>query len=372
MNTETESDSLKILVVEDCVVDAQLITAFLSKAQWMQFDTEHFTDIESAKDRVAQGGIDVVLLDLGLPDSFGLDTLYSMHEQAPELPILVITGDDNEEQAIEALRCGAQDYLIKNQVNVNLLSRAIRYSLERKETEEELRLAKTEAEQMGWYIHEANEKLTHEIAERKKLEEEREKTIALLIELNEKLRDGERKLLEANKKLEIQATTDPLTGLFNRRRGREIMDKEIARVDRDLQHLALTILDIDHFKKVNDKHGHDGGDAVLVEVANRLKTSSREYDSIVRWGGEEILIICPDTSTETIVSVAERLRETIAAQPVKTDEAEISISASFGTISSESFPGANINELISRCDEALYKAKSEGRNCVRSAVIPQQ
>ncbi|MCP4679289.1 MAG: diguanylate cyclase [Deltaproteobacteria bacterium] len=339
-NIEPKTPFLHILIVVESDADAQLVQAFLVKCYGAEFTSERVKDLATAVELLDTQKIDVVLLDLELPDSEGLDTLLSLQGHAPTQTILVITDNDDEELAVESLRYGAQDYLAKNKINVWIMNRAISYALGRKETEEELRFAKTEAERTGWELHEANERLTHEIAERKKLEKE----------------------------LEIQATTDPLTGLFNRRQGKKLMNKEASRVSRKLQDLSLIMMDIDHFKRVNDTYGHDAGDAVLVEVAGRLKDGCREYDSVVRWGGEEILIVCPETDSQHVEIVAERFREKLAGAPIEiSDTQSIEVTASFGAASSEKVDNLSIESLITQCDNALYQAKKDGRNCVKIA-----
>ncbi len=384
MSDDAEHKPISVLLVEDNPVDARLIEAFLAKTKWVTFEVQKTAELATAIERTTQSRIDIILLDLNLTDSEGLETLYALQVQVPELPKVIITGDDSEEQALDALREGAQDYLVKGNLNVNQLMRSIHYAIERKEAEEELRLAKIEAETAGWYLHEANEKLTHEITERKRLEEEHKKMIELLSEsnqslektnkeldrVNEKLKEHEKALIEANEKLEIQATTDPLTQLFNRRQGEKILKEEMARVQRGKQVMGVIMVDLDHFKSVNDTYGHDGGDAVLVDIAARLKRSCREYDSVVRWGGEELLIICPHTNSSQVVMAAERLRKLIADRPVEKEGLPaIPVTASMGTAGSDAFKECDLENLLTLADTALYRAKAEGRNCVRSASV---
>jgi diguanylate cyclase (GGDEF)-like protein len=185
------------------------------------------------------------------------------------------------------------------------------------------------------------------------------------------LKQSKEELRLANKRLKVLATTDPLTGLYNRRRCLEILDGEISRVARKKQTLSLIMVDLDHFKYVNDTYGHGIGDAVLIEVSKRLKLSCRPHDAVGRWGGEEILIICPHTNSNQAVAVAERLCRTVSEYPFDVPcLPPISITASMGTASTDMFPDLKSEELIDCADDALYQAKNSGRNCVRASSVP--
>lgn len=138
MNT---SETLKALLIEDNPDDVFLLREFLRRADGNKFTLESAEDLASGLDRLSREGIDVVLLDLSLPDSFGLETFVSVHEQAPAVPILLLTGLDDEELAIKAVQMGAQDYLVKGRVDRNLLVRAMRYAIERNKLVHELKEA---------------------------------------------------------------------------------------------------------------------------------------------------------------------------------------------------------------------------------------
>ncbi|MCP4599391.1 MAG: diguanylate cyclase [Proteobacteria bacterium] len=185
------------------------------------------------------------------------------------------------------------------------------------------------------------------------------------------LRRSKEELHLANKQLKIMATTDLLTGLVNRRRGLEVLASEMSRVNRGKQSLSLVMLDLDHFKQINDTYGHGVGDVVLIEVAKRLKAACRPHDVVVRWGGEELMVICPHTDSEQVEAVAERLCRVISEQPIDIQSSQaISVTASLGTVSTDSFPGLGSDKLLDRVDDALYEAKHSGRNCVRTSSMP--
>ena len=159
--------------------------------------------------------------------------------------------------------------------------------------------------------------------------------------------------------LRDQAHTDPLTRLANRGWFQESFSRELKKATRLNQNLALIMFDIDHFKKINDRFGHQAGDRALVKLAETARLAMRDYDLISRWGGEEFVALLPDTDLETARLIAERLREQIAA----TDLPEIGqVTCSFGVV--ERRNNENGDSLINRADAALYQAKDAGRNRV--------
>ena len=165
----------------------------------------------------------------------------------------------------------------------------------------------------------------------------------------------------------LRATTDKLTGLKNRRYFDEQFARESARVFRMGSSLAVVVGDVDHFKRINDGHGHDAGDAVLRAVATRFGQAVRDVDLPARFGGEEFVVLLPDTGLDGAMVMAERLRRSIAARPVTAGGMDIPVTMSFGVAA---FPASTPNReaLFGAADRALYRAKSEGRNCVRPAT----
>lgn len=164
-----------------------------------------------------------------------------------------------------------------------------------------------------------------------------------------------------------QAMTDPLTGLFNRRYFMETLEQELKHVRRFNKHTALLVVDIDHFKAVNDTYGHDAGDAVLQHFARLAKTSLREIDLIGRLGGEEFGIILPATDQVMAMGAAERLRRTIAKSETHNRQARINVTISTG-LTMLFAADHSINEPMHRADMALYAAKSQGRNLTRQLL----
>lgn len=166
----------------------------------------------------------------------------------------------------------------------------------------------------------------------------------------------------ANRKLEELATTDQLTGLLNRRAMGDLLEKELSRASRNKESFALILGDLDLFKKVNDTWGHDIGDEVLVETARRFGTQMRAQDALCRWGGEELLIMLPETGVDGALKAAEKLRRVMADTPIATSAHAIPQTISLGVACCHD--GEDIDRVIHRADEGLYLAKEQGRNRV--------
>jgi polar amino acid transport system substrate-binding protein len=164
---------------------------------------------------------------------------------------------------------------------------------------------------------------------------------------------------QLNKEMRNMSETDHLTAIYNRRKMTELFDREITRYNRYKYPLSIILIDIDYFKKVNDQFGHNQGDKTLKEVASILKTEARESDYVGRWGGEEFLIICPETDLDGVRTLAEKLRNTISEFPF-TRIGHITASFGIATCSNDS----SFENMINHADQALYTAKSAGRNNV--------
>ncbi len=156
---------------------------------------------------------------------------------------------------------------------------------------------------------------------------------------------------------------DPLTGLFNRRQVEEELRKELDRADRHGRPLSLAMMDADHFKRINDGHGHQTGDEVLRVLARRCQKILRSHDLIGRYGGEEFVIVFPETTLAEAAVVAERLRAAVGEHPIKFGDAALEVTVSIGL--GELVPGQGLEKLFQRADSALYRAKQDGRNLVR-------
>lgn len=193
-------------------------------------------------------------------------------------------------------------------------------------------------------------------------------------ELQVRLRAGQRiidlqmKLMTAREELRERANKDLLTMLPNRPAISAALEQELARCHRDRRTVGVILLDIDHFKKINDTYGHFAGDAVLRETAARLRGNMRPYDQVGRYGGEEFLVVLPNCDLEQAATQAERMRHKLHVDTMIVDGTEMRVSASFGvTVSDGSERSPDV--FVRVADEALYRAKASGRNCVSSLML---
>lgn len=169
-------------------------------------------------------------------------------------------------------------------------------------------------------------------------------------------------LLRAQDELRFQATHDGMTGVWNHSTILELLHREGERAARSLAPTGILMLDVDHFKKINDEHGHVAGDTVLKEVSHRIVQTVRSYDSVGRYGGEEFLVVLPECDQEHAQQSAERIRSAIARAPVIFGSSKIPVTVSIGATAA---PGLG-KDAIANADEALYRAKHAGRNRVSS------
>ena len=194
------------------------------------------------------------------------------------------------------------------------------------------------------------------------------KTDDELAELADTFNNMAETISETHNVLEFQATRDELTGLLNRREFHNQLDREFSSFNRQHQPLCLFLLDIDHFKMVNDTYGHPVGDSVLKEIAYRIFKNIRPHDSAMRYGGEEFVVILPDTEPADAMIVAERLRTSISDQPVEINDLKLPITTSIG-ISCLNRAEITQKALIKAADDALYQSKTDGRNRITMGEI---
>jgi diguanylate cyclase (GGDEF)-like protein len=187
--------------------------------------------------------------------------------------------------------------------------------------------------------------------------------------------DMQEELARTREELRTQAMRDPLTGVWNRRGILDALERELSRARRGGLPTTAALLDLDHFKRINDTYGHAAGDAVLQEAAARMAGSVRPYDMVGRYGGEEFLVILPGCEVADARGTLERVRARVAAEPVATPDGDVGVSCSIGVacarldlaVAAELLPQAQ-QELLKRADEALYTAKRNGRNRVEIAI----
>jgi two-component system, cell cycle response regulator len=250
---------------------------------------------------------DVVLLDVEMPEMSGWDVLAAMKADPDlrDVPVVFLTGRSDTTDMVDGLRLGAHDYLRKPCEPTELLARV------------------------------------QAAARVKRLQDE---------------------LRQRNEDLDRISRTDALTGLRNRRHVEEYLAKLTSLARRNLEPIAVLVIDIDHFKSVNDEHGHEAGDAVLREVAGRMQDSVRLEDMVGRWGGEEFLVVLPNTTDQGAAELAERLRQVVADTPCRLADGDaVQVTISVGCAASL-IDDAGI--LVRSADAAMYEAKQTGRNRV--------
>jgi diguanylate cyclase (GGDEF)-like protein len=297
MDIEKGSKPIDLLLIEDNPGDLLLTKRMLEKAEHTCFHINQADTLSSGIKRAVQGSIDVILSDLNLPDSPRIETFFKLKLQVPEVPIVVLSGFDDEEASLKAVRDGAQDYLIKGKIDRHSLERSLLYAIERKKAEDII------------------------------------------------------------KKL---AYHDSLTGLPSRTLFNDRFNMAIADSKRNNRKTALIMLDLDHFKDINDKFGHDAGDEVLKEVSTKLTDILRQTDTVCRMGGDEFALLIPEIKAKEMVDeVAKRILVAMGT-PFSLHEVEERITASFG-IAIYPDDGLNLEALTKHADMAMYKVKKIGR-----------
>jgi two-component system cell cycle response regulator len=302
-----------VLLVDDSAEDRATYERLITRVSPDEAYT--FTTAETVAEALAlcrRTRFDCVLLDYLLPDGDGLNLLAALKrpDEPLLLPVIVLTGQGDETVAVRAMKSGAQDYLGKNRVTSESLHRAMHHAME---------------------------------------------TVALL-----------RKIEEQRTELTRLATLDELTGLYNRRFFMRRLHEEIERATRYGSPLSLLLLDVDHFKRVNDTYGHLVGDTVLASLAEIIRGTFRRTDVAARYGGEEFCALLTQTDLAGTEQVAERLRQGFAARAVELqDGTRLSVTCSAG-VAEFGKDGIDGGTLLKVADARLYRAKGAGRNRVCS------
>jgi two-component system, cell cycle response regulator len=302
-----------ILLAEDSVLYQHLIKSHL--AEW-GFHFVCVKDGGAAWEALSQPDAPrLALLDWVLPEVDGVEICRRLRSRSNEsyTYTILLTAKSHKQEMLEAMDAGADDFLAKPFDPLELKARLL---------------------------------------------------------VGKRIVDLQEKLVSANNALRFVASHDFLTGIWNRAEIIAFLQRELSRAKRDRKPVGIVLLDIDHFKRVNDEFGHEIGDLVLKEVAKRLSLSGREYDGVGRYGGEEFLLVIPGCDLETTVRKADRVRKLIAATPISTQRGAISVSASMGVAVAE--PSADPLALLRRADSALYEAKRKGRNRIERALYDPQ
>jgi len=325
---------LRVLLIEDSHDDALLLLHELRRGDYDPV----FERVEtSAAMQAALDGQtwDVIIADYCLPRFSVMAALALCKEREVDAPFLIVSGTIGEEKAVAAMKAGAHDFLSKS--NLARLGPAIQRELQ----DVEVRRACKRAEAA---LQKANEELEAKVAERTRA----------LVQANLKLR-------QAIYKLKKLSREDALTGLLNRRMILERATAEWARWRRYVAAFSIMIIDADDFKSINDRHGHLAGDQVLKLIANTIKRSIRAVDIVGRLGGEEFVVVMPETLAEGAQAASQNIMSNIRQARLRTDDFNIHATVSIG-IATVSLDDKNFDCVLQRADVALYAAKRQGKD----------
>ncbi len=299
-------EPLQLLLVEDEPTQRLILSRKLMQAGYL-VDTAG--NGREALDKLIGGGYSLLLTDWDMPVMDGVELCRAL--RAADMPnyvyTLLLTGRDGLQHVVEGLEAGADDYLVKPIQDVELKARLA--------------------------------------------------TGRRIVLLEQSLRNAN----DENRRLSV---TDPLTGSYNRRYLMDLLPRELERATRYQRPLSMIMCDLDHFKRVNDTHGHLAGDEVLRAAVRLINESVRKTDWVARYGGEEFMIVLPETPLASARIVADNLRERLEKQPLAAGVLQLQVTASLGVVGWEAaVPAqASLDDLIARCDACLYASKAAGRN----------
>lgn len=294
----------KILIAEDDLITAKIIERHLKKWGYTVFFENNGED---GWKTLEKENIQIALLDWMMPGMDGLQLCRKIRDSRsdPYTYLILLTARASTDDIVEGLNAGADDYITKPLEPAELRARLM--------------------------------------------------TGIRIIEL-------ENKNKRLQKKLEKLAREDSLTGFLNKKNIHERLEEELSRGLREKQPISAVLLDIDRFKQINDTHGHNVGDQVILEIAGRLRDNVRRHDHIGRFGGDEIMVLLWHTSTEHLRIVADRLCSCVSREPIPTDAGPLQVSVSVGGASSEDHLNISAVDMIKVADLALYDAKHQGRD----------
>ncbi|RJQ13405.1 MAG: diguanylate cyclase [Nitrospiraceae bacterium] len=300
--------SVSILVADHNHPNVESIKATLTHFNDMKYKFDTAYSGKDILEKADQSKFDLVLMNFAISGTNGIKVLDEINKRKLEVPVIMIVDEGEEKSGVEAMDKGAYDYLTMEEIRTVALSRAIRRAIQRKKLEDDVR--------------------------------------------------------ESLRKLEKMAIRDGLTGLYNHRHFKELLKNEYKKAKRHIQPLSCIMLDLDHFKNVNDTHGHQFGDQVLVKSAEILRRLVRDTDSVARYGGEEFFIVLPNTQIEGAFILAERIRAAFENNIFRKGDVSAVVTVSSGISSTSDNNVTGDHDLIENADKALYRAKWRGRNNV--------
>ncbi len=285
--------SLDILLIEDSLVYAVKIKEILTKGAAGDINLTHANQLSTGLQYIADRTFDLILLDLILPDSQGLETFLNVHVQCKGMPIIVLTGMDDETLAMTAVARGAQDYLVKSSVNTMVLIRSIRYAIERHRLLAELR---------------------------------------------------------------SMSFVDELTGLHNRRGFFTLAQQQLKVADRAKKGLMLIFADLDHMKGINDTWGHQFGDQALKDVADIIRATFRVADITARLGGDEFVVLAVSADSNSEAVILGRLQQNIQSFNER-GVRPFTLSVSTGVVYYDTKQPGSLQDLLTQADTLMYEQK---------------
>jgi diguanylate cyclase (GGDEF)-like protein len=314
MTEKDPSKGNRILIVDDTPENIDLLRLTLEP---QGYDLSVAPSGEMALKIAPRFLPDLILLDVMMPGIDGFETCERLKKDPmlKDIPVIFISAKTDIEDIVAGFKKGGVDYISKPFRQEEVFARV-----------------KTQLN------------LTKLTQEKETLIEDLEKT---------------------NKKLKDLAVIDPLTSLFNRRGMQELLEDEVSRFNRNSKVFSLILIDIDKFKKINDSLGHEGGDHALVQVSSFLQKITRRHDKICRWGGEEFLLLLPETNLEGANVLAKKIRSGLESASFSFEKAEFSLTVSIG-VSVYDHRDLSLKTCIKNADDGLYQAKAEGRNRIVS------
>jgi len=318
-----------ILIVDDNASNIRLVAAELEADDYgIAFARSGAEALEQSTHKQ----FDLVLLDIMMPEMDGLEVCRKLKErpQYRDTPVIFLTAREDKETVLAGFAAGGVDYVTKPFYGPEVRSRV------------DAQLRALEAQQL---LEAAVDDLS--------------KQLLISVQHENELQTQQDEMARFNRTLLERASTDQLTGLANRYHMMAIAEYEHERATRVESSYSFILGDIDHFKELNDTHGHECGDDILREIAERMRQAVRGQDLVARWGGEEFLIFLPDTSCEGARVLAEKLGEAISGAPFHYGDHELYVTITLGV---SSCGVADIETCIEQADRALYEGKSRGRN----------
>ncbi len=312
--TGNDTSPHRILIAEDDPVSRRLLEAFLVKWGYQVVAAED--GLEALKILENADAPSLAVLDWMMPGLEGPQVCQRVRAR-PDQPytyILLLTARSQRDDLLRGLESGADDYLTKP----------------------------FDAQELRARVH-----------------------------VGQRVLDLQNSLIAAREELRFRATYDMLTGLANRGVVLDAIAREHARHLREKSSFGIILMDLDHFKNVNDTHGHLAGDAVLKEASRRMTSCVRPYDTVGRYGGEEFLVVAPTCDLAGAAAIAERIRKAVGSAPIETDDGPVSVTVSCGIAVSKSANPLDPKQLLQSADSALYQAKEHGRNRTEFATEAQ-